>query len=190
MLADYTKLLIVRHPIDRLISGYWDKMGLHVGNRDYIRLRQNVMRAAHPNADEQTIKFGVPRFQDFIEHEVMKKKTKDKHWRSYSSLCDPCAVHYDYVIKLESFEADIEPVLQILAAGNTSMEQHLRNMTAPKNKQSPETRSSNRILEMLNISLEVRNNIEHMYKLDMELFGYGFDNVHVQRSYGADVEMC
>ena len=189
MLSNYTKFLIVRHPIRRLVSAYWDKMGLHVTNPDYIKLRQNVIRAMRPHATADEIQTGVPTFQEFITQRLTPSwnYAEDKHWAPYSKKCGPCRISYDYIIKLETIEHDIKPIVSILSEGNKSMGEHLMSMIIPQNSHSRSHDPGDQVIpEMFNLSLSQRAKLEQIYNIDLQLFDYQFDNVTARAGEGRD----
>ena len=180
--------MIVRHPLKRLVSAYWDKMGLHVTNPDYQHIRKSVVRAMRPKAAAKEVNTSGPTFQEFIT-QLLSAKWKwkrDKHWRPYSSLCLPCCVQYDYIIRLETINHDIKPILNILSAGNKTTEDHLTSMLTKINSHSKShiDNSSQVIPEMLNLSLSQRNELEHIYKLDLQSYNYHFNSVTGEAGMG------
>ena len=46
-----------------------------------------------------------PTFWEFVQF-VLKRPTSDNHWRSYSSTCALCSLHYDYVLRFEDLERE------------------------------------------------------------------------------------
>ena len=107
----YFTFVFVRHPLDRLVSAYTDKIlkpKSHVW--DYLKtdLRQRN---------------GQVNFQNFLR---MVLKSLDKcnsqtttcfnskinhHWQPYYQLCEFCDVKYDYIGRLETFNHDVQEVL-------------------------------------------------------------------------------
>ena len=97
-IANYTKFMITRNPIDRFISAYYDKMAnnytVHNKVNDYwIKIRKHILkfnRLYDPR--------GVPivSFNNFIHYILHTNKYRsykeDIHWTSYASLCQPCRI--------------------------------------------------------------------------------------------------
>jgi hypothetical protein len=210
VLGEYVRLLVVRHPMTRVASAYRDKMGAHVRNMEYARIRDRVIREARRSEDKfnttrlnntaqpTTIaadSYEMPTFAEFIDHAVFSRDRKiswDKHWRPTHAICDPCHTHFHHIIKLETFSADVAPILAILAARNATMERRLRDMLTPKNKHSTagDSTVSEIVPEMLELSVGRRKNLERLYARDMQLFGYGFDSDQAKLSFSPDTVSC
>ena len=48
-------------------------------------------------------------FDEFLRHLVDENPTvipKNEHWERYESLCFPCDIEYDYLLKLDTIEED------------------------------------------------------------------------------------
>ena len=183
--ANYTKLMVVRHPFTRLASVYWDKMSVHDVDYTYREARKSVVREMHPKYSTEEIATTRPYFQEFIKKMFDKrwKYQSDRHWRSYYDLCSPCAINYDYILKLETFSTEILPILEILANGNKTVE-YLFSMVIPKNKASDLKKisvlktskvNSSIVAEYFNLTMNQRTVLYDMFETDMKLYGYGFD---------------
>ena len=100
-LKTYFKFITVRHPFDRLVSAYKDKLGAmagrYLGGLHARRIKQryravNVTTGHRPG--------GRVTFAEFIRYVLdTEPQNLDVHWRDYGRLCDPCRVHYDYVVR-------------------------------------------------------------------------------------------
>ena len=109
-LKHYFKFMLVRHPLDRLLSAYKDKFWLveNMGNpaqqvyrdfadriRDHAHkkdlLKQDVIRP-----EKETI--SVDDFLDYVADEDIHI---NEHWKSYMDLCHPCSLQYDFISRTE-----------------------------------------------------------------------------------------
>ena len=183
ILQTYTKFMVVRHPLKRLVSAYWDKMSPNVSNRHYRGLGRQVFAKHSPNATASEVKAGMAQFQDFVS-EIMEGMGQDKHWRAYSRMCAPCYVHWDYIVKLESYAYDIKPILQVLSEGDSRMEEHLMSLVIPQNAHSPSSTTSTEIREMFNLTTVQHQAMEQRYASDMQRFGYTYDSEMLRPGYG------
>ena len=184
----YTKFLVVRHPIPRLVSSYWDKLTVHPGlDPLYIKIRKSVLHSVHPEYGTEELARKSPQFQDFIGKLLNPdwQYHSDRHWSPFHKLCSPCAIPWDYTLRLESIEDEADPILRKLAESKGDLE-HLADMLKPKNK-SPKHETAqhekNVITEMLNLTLAQRIAISAMFKTDLDLYGYGFDPETAKVSY-------
>ncbi|KAK8739096.1 hypothetical protein OTU49_003475, partial [Cherax quadricarinatus] len=108
MLASYRKMIIVRHPLERVISTYRDKLEGYTG-----RERVNFRKYMKERIEE---KFGLSSpgdlvsFVDFVRFIVEQDNEElvqlDPHWRSIHQLCNPCAIEYDFIGKFERLRED------------------------------------------------------------------------------------
>ena len=106
-LSNYIKFMVVRHPMDRLLSAYRDKMR----GRDvtYNHLANSVVKQFRQN------KTNMEKFPTFLEFVRMVLSNvslaNEPHWSKYFYNCDPCQVKYDYVLKLETMQHDMDMLL-------------------------------------------------------------------------------
>jgi len=100
-LREYFKFLMYRHPIERLASGYRDKI-TH-WHPPYRELRQKVFSYANPGEqyieEPGTVKIS---FSDFISY-WLDNDMEDEHFKPIFDLCDPCRVRYDYYGQFKEF---------------------------------------------------------------------------------------
>ncbi|XP_013391865.1 carbohydrate sulfotransferase 9 isoform X3 [Lingula anatina] len=114
-LETYLKVIIVRHPLERLVSAYRGKLegkGHPItGEAIYIAKRFET----NPTPGMLTGKEGVS-FQAFIDYLNSLDPNKDynDHWESYIRLCDPCQIHYDVIARLESQGTDLNMMLKLI----------------------------------------------------------------------------
>ncbi|KAH9382010.1 hypothetical protein HPB48_005458 [Haemaphysalis longicornis] len=84
--SEYTKLVVVRHPFDRLVSAYVDK----------IRTTHPVIKAArkiYEDGFNNTGPNGTLTFSEFVDFILMQPVEKwDQHWAPFTALCRPCSM--------------------------------------------------------------------------------------------------
>ena len=106
-LAHYTKLLIVRHPMDRLVSAYWDKM--RGTDKTFNKYAYNVVAKYRTN---KTNSDPFPTFEEFVQMIFSKSGLSyNQHWDRFFMKSNPCYIHYDYILKLETMAKDMEMFL-------------------------------------------------------------------------------
>ena len=210
ILQSYTKFMVVRHPIERLVSAYWHLLVLgHFVSPEYIKIRENIVKAIHPQTERTKLGTLQPLFQDFVAMRLDPKWEfyKEKHWIPYSSLCNPCRVKYDYIFKLETLQHELIPILQRISSKNTSVE-HLKDYVVKKNRSKKygaiydnlkhkiksddavdgKPEESHVVPEMFNLTLSQRIKLYNLYKIDSELFDYTFDVETGKVGYGESGE--
>ncbi|XP_068243569.1 carbohydrate sulfotransferase 8-like [Palaemon carinicauda] len=141
-LANYTKFIVVRHPFERLISAYFDKIH-HKGGIPSMQQKvlPFVRKEIRSNATLSDITW--PEFVSFV---VRRGGRLDDHWMPYETLCFPCRVDYDYILKFETLDEDSEELLRAIGAPdhihfprrkpktNTSLIEQLQNDLTPEQK--------------------------------------------------------
>jgi hypothetical protein len=115
----YYKLLVVRHPFERLVSAYRDRIEdtsrftsqawIYVP-RIFALTRPSLNRSKIFDSKKHWQKLSiVPTFHEFVEWLlVIPPKKYDVHWNRYSDQCEPCSIHYDSIIKMDNFSNEEE----------------------------------------------------------------------------------
>ncbi|KAI1237893.1 hypothetical protein IHE44_0013985 [Lamprotornis superbus] len=110
-LSNYTKVMFTRHPLERLVSAYRDKL-LH-SEPFYSTTVANEIRAMFRKNKNSSEKVSFQEFVSFIT--AKPPHTLDIHWKPMFLLCDPCNIHYDVVDSQDPRKSDIE-TSQVLGA--------------------------------------------------------------------------
>merc|ERR1712016_4216 len=58
-------------------------------------------------------------FVSFLSEKNQKPGKVNVHWRKYEDLCQPCSVHYDFILKLETVDVDLPQFLVKIKADRT-----------------------------------------------------------------------
>ena len=101
-IRNYTKFMIVRHPMDRFLSAYYDKMFRKFGRNDahydwLTSIRKHVLKVTggkslSANGSNVPV-VGLKDFTKFVVNGVGQPKyLNDKHWQKFAARCDPCSV--------------------------------------------------------------------------------------------------
>ncbi len=78
--SGHKKMFMVRHPLQRLVSAYFEL------RRDGWKKR-------------------LPTFSAFVG--LIRRGTKNKHYKSFMESCMPCSLSYDYPLKMENLESEL-----------------------------------------------------------------------------------
>ena len=94
VLENFFTFSIVRHPFDRLVSAYQDK----VEPGGYVK---HLLRKNYQNHD----------FETFLTHVIKTvtlsdQKKPDKHWRPFEARCAVCQMNYDVIGRSETYAED------------------------------------------------------------------------------------
>ncbi|NXB10631.1 CHST8 sulfotransferase, partial [Cnemophilus loriae] len=162
-LSNYTKVMFTRHPLERLVSAYRDKL-LH-SEPHYSITVANEIRAMFRKNKSSPEKVS---FQEFVSFIIAKPPhTLDSHWKPMFLLCDPCNIHYDIVGKYETLALDSEHVLKVIGAPESLQYPSLKRYSSEKRTDSDIT------LEYLRqLTSEQIEKIKKLYEMDFFLFNY------------------
>ncbi|CAG2250518.1 CHST11 [Mytilus edulis] len=100
---NYTRIMIVRDPFERLLSGYIDKFFLP-SPIFWKKRGRYIIKHFRPNSSvkEQSCGHNVT-FLEFIQYVVhvstREKNMEEPHFTPMHTHCKPCLIHYDYVWK-------------------------------------------------------------------------------------------
>ena len=166
---NYTKFFFVRHPFERLVSAYQNKLASNntifnkmVGKKIIRKYRQNATAISLKKGHDVT-------FNEFVQFIVDEwrngSKTLDAHWRPIVDLCLPCVMQYDFIGKFETLNRDVEYLLR--RKWNESQWIGLFD-SQPKAK----TTSSLWKQTMKLISAEQLSELNEVYDQDFRLFQY------------------
>ena len=158
----YTKLIVVRHPFERLLSAYKDK---------FIKTPYAYRRLIHGNASryrDSTGHINVTGFLNMLSRSIETDSNyifdhTNKHWNLQHEACHMCFVEYDYIAKVETFSSDQEYILDLFGAAEIPH----------RNKASGTGYAIPTVSELLDIlSNDVIKILTDYYRLDFDLFGY------------------
>ncbi|XP_040267609.1 carbohydrate sulfotransferase 9-like [Bufo bufo] len=164
LLANYTKVMFTRDPLERVVSAYRDKF-LHYDDVYYSTNISNLIKNTLGIHSKASLTFD--QFACFIVQE--NPSYRDTHWKPMNELCDPCKIQYDIIGKFETLAEDANLVLRTIGAS--------QNLKYPTIKHhSSESRTSEDIskhyLEMLPPVLFRK--LMKIYGLDFSMFEYSF----------------
>ncbi|NWH62295.1 CHST9 sulfotransferase, partial [Geococcyx californianus] len=163
ILNNYTKVMFTRHPLERLVSAYRDKL-LH-SEPFYSITVANEIRAMFRKNKNSSDKVS---FQEFVSFITSKPPNAlDIHWKPMFLLCDPCHVRYDILGKYETLGLDSEHVLKVIGAPESLHYPSLKRYGSEKRTNGDIT------LEYLRqLNSEQIEKIKKLYHMDFLLFNY------------------
>ncbi len=184
-LQDYTKVLIVRNPHERLLSAYTDKLQNENFQNNITRshftpkmLKYNIQflqKKYNLNTSQQDAMRNARTnrklsFQEFIRYvgDVHNKMghPAEEHWREISRLCDPCSVQYDFIGKLETMDDDTKYILSHIGADHLTNILNIRTHPTNSSSENEVQAAFRQVTEEDVVQFEKR------FKMDMELFDY------------------
>ncbi|XP_047485548.1 carbohydrate sulfotransferase 11-like [Penaeus chinensis] len=189
VLEENMKLMIVRHPLERLLSAYRDKMLRIRRANDPFRKMQLDIAKRYPDPTPQppapltspsgekeihpTFTQFLLRVQDDLQR-LWKKKGKSQvnlHWRPFWFVCSPCEIHYDVIAHVETMDVDNEYVIHKLGLQDVlvNVHTHASNFDA-YNDTSAASKDYFR-----QVPYSLLKDIVRLYQPDFTLFGYSPD---------------
>ncbi|MPC39865.1 Carbohydrate sulfotransferase 11 [Portunus trituberculatus] len=124
-LRTYTKFLFVRHPMERLVSAFRNKLASNSSSATDFRRRfgatiLKVRRGVGAFRNISKADKGLT-FAEFVYYLIERSYTGglqslNEHWAPYFDLCHPCTIRYDNIGKYETLEEDAEFILRKIGA--------------------------------------------------------------------------
>jgi chondroitin 4-sulfotransferase 11 len=105
VVPEMTRFIIVRHPFERILSAYRDKLE-HRKDREFYYRRYGHHIVRSQREDNSTFaNRAEPTFVEFLKY-LVKTRTFDEHWRPFTAECAPCELNYQIILKMESLEEE------------------------------------------------------------------------------------
>ncbi|XP_058457813.1 carbohydrate sulfotransferase 11 [Malaya genurostris] len=170
---DSISFVIVRHPFERLVSAYKDKIQYALPNSHHHKLGIRIIQKYRKVIKGQpwnTQKYPTfPEFVNYLLDEVRHPHAEiDMHWIPVTYFCTPCFFHYDVIAKFETLEEDQSYLISVAKLGK---------MIKPQWKNAGKGAHTNEVVLKLfsELNEEQFRGLYEYYKYDFELFGYGME---------------
>ncbi|XP_031786796.1 carbohydrate sulfotransferase 11 isoform X1 [Nasonia vitripennis] len=110
-LNDSLSFLIVRHPFERLLSAYRDKLEHSLPHTFHSKLGSHIVSHYRTKSPKSSGKRGprYPLFEEFVRWLLCEWKAGnelDMHWTPIVNFCTPCQVRFDVIAKFETLHDD------------------------------------------------------------------------------------
>ncbi|XP_071549737.1 carbohydrate sulfotransferase 11-like isoform X2 [Panulirus ornatus] len=171
----YTKFLIVRHPLERLVSAYRNKLVKNSTSAADFKRRygvsimkkyrkgvsaQNISKSGHGITFPEFVNYLVETGQDSLQ-------SLNEHWAPYVDLCHPCTIKYNIIGKYETLDEDSEYILRKIGAPH---DLHFPPLVA--------SRTASLVADhMASLTQELSQKLYNLYKFDFKLFEYDYPNL-------------
>lgn len=180
--TSHSSFIVVRNPMDRLVSAYRNKLECRAGKEYYYK--EHGKKAVQSYRKAGKLKFGEerykkmrnshqdchtevePSFWEFVQY-VLAHPTGDPHWKPFTQVCSVCSVTYDYILHFENLDVEEEEMLQEL--GLREAFPPLR-LNAVKKVEGEETSVTESYIQML--MPEDWKSLVSLYSRDAVMFGY------------------
>ncbi|KAF2362900.1 Sulfotransferase [Trinorchestia longiramus] len=180
------KFMLVRHPFERIISAYRDKLeNINIGREHGVlhfyesygkkivhKYRQKNETNNRVRVDEDSHLPGPsgiePTFQEFVRYLINTDLVHyaDDHWMPYYLYCTPCFIEYDVIAHFDSLERDQKFILHKLKLN--------KNLQRPRWKHLTKGKKTSAIVEkyLNTLSKVEKHKIYEKYKIDFEMFNF------------------
>ena len=173
----YYKFLVVRHPMERLVTVWKDKF--YSKSASYKTLGRQIARRYRGEATNQKNASlasehhgSMPTFDEFLEY-MKDSRAMEKNYRSPYKTCSPCSAKFNAILRTETNPIDGALVLSHLKSLSetpplvTWSEWHMQPRTDADLSQYYK-----------HVSREAMRFITNMYNKDLLVFGYEWDAVN------------
>jgi chondroitin 4-sulfotransferase 11 len=163
--------VIVRHPFERILSAYRDKLEHREGREFYYtRFGHQIVKSQREdnftfaNRDE-------PTFVEFLKY-LVKTRTFDEHWRPFTAECAPCDMNYQIILKTESLGEE-----QLFLATKLNLTDYLFNVSSKGwllQNTNPSGRTEHKYVKHYygEVPKELLEQVYKVYEEDFRLFDY------------------
>ena len=129
-LQDYFKFVLVRNPLERVVSAYRDKIIRlplsTLEDREFNDLRKSIFQYNHPVEYDQwaehvtangslDVSLSLRTFGDLVNYFIAEPRKDlihlNEHFQTVLELCQPCLVRYDYYGNFKSYSDDVEVLM-------------------------------------------------------------------------------
>lgn len=105
MSDNYTRLIFVRHPFERLLSAFRNKLEEHTITSKYFqeRIGRQIVKAIRPHPTIEALTNGNDvQFHEFVQYLQMpelslQRDSYNEHWEPINRLCNPCLMKYNMI---------------------------------------------------------------------------------------------
>ena len=184
VIKDYFKLIVLRHPLDRLRSALNDRLLEDgSGQENYRRNYQPVIKpfliskglTTEEEFDREKDKLNLEQFFELVAQN--RTDFHNIHWESFWNLCEPCRFNYDLIIKLETVDSDIDQLYAYLRSVNRSVP--LPKLSHRRDRLIGETDKLRLISELVkDIQPKIMEDIMNFLQYDLLFGGYTWDRKH------------
>ncbi|KAH8412876.1 hypothetical protein KR009_006440, partial [Drosophila setifemur] len=180
LLPSALSFLFVRHPFERILSAYRNKLE---GNKNtfYKALGTKIVHKYRwPSQGGPWPRCG-PTFEEFVRFLIAEHaagKRFDEHWAPIYSFCTPCSVNFTIIGKTETFQRDSEFIIR--QAGLETLLLGLGKLPRRKQRKIGNQAHSGVKTEALveryyaELDRSTLDQLLKIYRIDFELFDYDY----------------
>ncbi|XP_042888375.1 carbohydrate sulfotransferase 11-like [Penaeus japonicus] len=169
------KFTVVRHPFERILSAFRDKLENY--ERDVMfrdgyyntMYGKYIVKVYRDDSDLTLANRTEPTWQEFVKYLINTPSSKfDDHWRPVYALCSPCVIKYNVIAKMETFSEDTQFIINQLGLEDRLHVEWIHRTS--------DTRTSDIATAYFSqLTLRQIDQLFEKYRLDFELFGYDYE---------------
>jgi hypothetical protein len=161
--------LITRHPLERLLSAYRDKLQFALPHTHHRKLGNEIIVKYRPKIKHQK---GLksekwPTFPEFVFYLldcVKQGQPLDMHWTPITDFCTPCMFDFDIIAHTETLQEDQQYIIK---------KAHLEGLVEPQWRNAGHGATARQLRKYYSqLSRSQILQLYHIYRYDFELFNY------------------
>lgn len=161
-MQEYTKVIVVREPLSRLLSAFRNKLE-HNARKDAYADVASRLHTKYGNGSGELVD-GAPviSINDFLSYLIEEPGAQnDQHWNFYHRLCSPCEIKYDYIVRMSTIDQDMEYIKSRFG------------ITVPFPRSYDSFTDNLKVHQYFSKANPLLvNKVFHTYELDFNLFGF------------------
>jgi len=195
-LSHHFAFSFVRHPYDRLVSAYNDKI-ISKNDKGYHRVIKDIQRSFGTVSFENFLRYVIRDLQKHYQCQETISNCQHKadvHWRPFYQRCGYCDVNYNFIGRMESFNRDVQFTLSLanlteyIPATEMKLQSHsTRTSTASINgldedkslyqtdKQGAIKASQRALDHFADVGPSICRQLDELYAPDFDLFHYSLE---------------
>lgn len=171
----YYKMMVVRDPLERLLSGYLDKIvKVHLPIEDEfvfpLTIKRELIARYHPAEYENWIASNysepVISFEEFVDHVLNTDLSMlNSHFRPMTDVCHPCRIKYHFYGSFKHIDSDGFLIAERIGA----KKQYFRNKSEHKQSERTASKLAHYYSQLRQVT---KTRLSKQWKLDLEFYYY------------------
>lgn len=184
-IRDYFKFTILRHPLERLVSGFRNKIEpplVREGGK-FNLIKQDILKKYRNRAyqvwliADDSYQIAI-QFSEFVNYFIQSDKNViNPHFKPFINTCHPCSIRYDFYGNFHNYGSDVQSVVDMFGL----------SFTWYRNKSLHSTSKDTRTLAKTyydQLSHDQKLKLLHSFKEDLDFYYNLYpDERHIQDEF-------